>query len=61
MNKLSSRKLWAALLGVAVNVYGDRLGLSQDDCLRITGLIGAYLVGQGVADAGAGKSQTSEL
>ena len=59
MNKLKSRKLWALLAGIAVNTYGARLGLSQEDCLRISGLIGTYLVGQGIADAGAGKSQTS--
>lgn len=61
MKKLKSRKLFAALAGVLVNFFGTELGLSPDAILNITAVLGTYLVGQGIADAGAGKSQTNEL
>ena len=58
--KLKSRKLLAALLGVLVNYFGVQLGMAPAVVLNITALLGTYILGQGVADAGAGKSQTTK-
>ena len=65
--KLSSRKLWAAVLSavlaVAVALFGDSLDAETVDVLKtgICGLI-AYIFGEGVVDAARvfGKSRTEE-
>jgi hypothetical protein len=60
MKKLASRKLWAAVIGAVINIIGDHFGLSPEARLSVTGIVGTYVLGQGLADAGAGKSQTTE-
>lgn len=45
------KKILAAVIGAALNVFGDQLGLSSDSVEEITKLLMAYLVGQGIADA----------
>lgn len=49
-NKLKSRKLWAAVLGGALNAFGGQLGLSPDILLNISQLIMVYIGGQAIAD-----------
>ena len=55
-DKLTSRKFWAAVIGVVISVmviYGS----SDEEQAKVTGLITAcgtlvaYIVGEGVADA----------
>lgn len=53
--KLKSRKLWATVIGAAVVTLGQQLGLSEDFITSVVTLISAYVVGQGIADAGAAK------
>lgn len=60
LEKLKSRKLWAAVLTAAINIIGADIGLTPDQLLSITAVASAFIIGQGVADAGAGKSQTSD-
>lgn len=54
--KLQSRKLWTAVLGAAVVALAGQLGLDEVATTKIVGLLMAYLVGQGIADHGAGKA-----
>jgi len=56
--KLKSRKLWAAFAGVVITFFADTFGLSPASTGWIVTLLTGYIVGQGVADAGAGKAQT---
>lgn len=60
MNKLKSRKLAAAVAAAIINFFGEQLGLTPDAITQLTAIAGAYIIGQGIADAGAGKSQTSK-
>lgn len=54
--KLTSRKFWAAVVGVVISVMVV-FGYSDEEQTKITGLITAcgtlvaYIVGEGVADA----------
>jgi len=56
INKLKSRKLWAAVITAAINIIGEDIGLTPDQLLSITAVASAFIIGQGVADAG--KPQT---
>jgi hypothetical protein len=53
--KLSSRKMWAAVIGVVLSVM-TMYGSSEDDKAKVTGLITscgvliAYIVGEGLID-----------
>ena len=60
LKKLSSRKLWAAVVAAAVNALGNQIGLTPDQLVNITAVVAAYIVGQGYADGKTGKSQTSK-
>ena len=53
--KLKSRKLWATVLGAALLSLGGQLGISQDLTEQLVQLIAAYIIGQGIADAGAAR------
>jgi hypothetical protein len=59
--KLKSRKLWAAFVTSSILFFADPLGIPPDSAQWIAGIVASYIIGQGIADAGAGKSQTSEL
>ena len=60
LNKLKSRKLWAAVIGSVIVAIGEQLGLSQEVIQWIATIATGYVVGQGIADAGAqGGSQGS--
>lgn len=52
--KLKSRKLWAAILGAALLSLGDAVGLTPELTQGIVTIITGYIIGQGIADAGAG-------
>jgi len=56
--KLKSRKLWAAFTGVAITFFADSFGLPPASVGWIITILTGYIVGQGVADAGAGKSHS---
>lgn len=51
IEKLKSRKLWAAIIAAVLNAVGTQVGLTPDQLLPITGVAVAYILGQGVADA----------
>ena len=53
MNKLKSRKFWSTIVGGLVLLFGDNLGLDPEASKWLAGLIGSYVLGQGIADAGA--------
>ena len=57
IDKLKSRKLWAAILGGVIVSLGDALGLTADATQWIVTIITGYIVGQGIADAGQGKKE----
>ena len=54
MQKLKSRKLWAAVIGAVIVSAGPQLGLTPDITQSIATIVTGYVVGQGIADAGAG-------
>lgn len=49
---IKSKKFQAFLLGLLAIVGKHLLGLSDEDVTKIVGLVGTYVIGQGVADAG---------
>jgi len=51
-DRLRSRKLWVAVVGAAVVALADQLGLDRAAAEQVVMLAAAYLIGQGVADAG---------
>lgn len=61
---LQSKKFTALVLGAVANLaaFGAaKVGLSEEQALsastHISGLVGAYILGQGVADAGKEKAK----
>lgn len=52
MQKLKSRKLWAAIIGSVIVSAGPELGLSPEVTQWIAQIVIGYVVGQGIADAG---------
>jgi len=53
-----SKKFWAAVVGVSVPILNHffDLGLTADVIMQVLGPIGAYILGQGLADLGKNKS-----
>lgn len=56
IDKLKSRKLWATVIGAAVAALGGELGIGEDLVTKIVALVSAYVIGQGIADAGAARA-----
>lgn len=52
LDKLKSRKLWAAVLGSAAVTLGTEMGLPADTVNGIVAIIIGYILGQGIADHG---------
>lgn len=63
MQKLTSRKLWAAIMGVLLNVLNAtlELGIDEDTLGRINLLLVGYLAAQGLVDAVAVKNKSEEV
>jgi len=57
--RLQSRKLWVAIVGVAVQLLATVVSPEQADEIgrNLMVIVSAYLVGQGIADHGNGKKQ----
>lgn len=61
--KLSSRKMWAAIIGVILSVM-VMFGASEDDKNKVTGLITAcstlviYILSEGSVDSAGAKNTT---
>jgi len=47
-----SKKFWATVSGCAVVIGQQYLGLDEAATLQLIGLIGSYVLGQGMADIG---------
>jgi hypothetical protein len=60
IEKLKSRKLLIAVITAVLVTVGTSLGIDEATVTKLVGLAASYIVGQGIADAGAGKSQTSK-
>jgi hypothetical protein len=54
LSKFASRKFWIVIATALIVALNKELGfgLSEDAILSLVGVASAYLVGQGVADAG---------
>ena len=63
LEKLKSRKLWAAVAGAAFATFGTSMGIPEPIVAKVTAIIIAYIAGQSIADAAAAakgnKSQGS--
>jgi hypothetical protein len=57
--RLQSRKLWVAIVGVAVQLLATVVSPEQADEIgrNLMVIVSAYLVGQGIADHGNGKKK----
>lgn len=53
--KLKSRKLWVLILTVMIIAASDKLGLDPEAITKLIGLVGAYMLGQGIADVGSNQ------
>ena len=55
MDKLKSRKLIMAVVAAIIIMVNDALGkpISEDAVMKAVGVLGVYIVGQGIADHGA--------
>ena len=66
IRKLTSRKLWAAIVAFATSLM-LAMGADAGTVERVTGIIMsgasliAYIIGEGLADAGGGVAYTSGL
>ena len=58
---LSSKKFRALAIGVVGLIFGDTLGLDPVNVQYFIGLIGTYLVGQGIADHGKEAAKIKNL
>lgn len=52
MGKLKSKKFWVTIATGVVTVFAESLGVKPDHVQWLVGLVGAYLLGQGIADHG---------
>ena len=63
--KLSSRKLWAAVVGVIVGLAAA-FGIEENDYAQIVGVVGSvvsvvgYIFGESAVDAAREKGKTEE-
>ena len=63
--KLSSRKLWAAVVGVIVGLAAA-FGIEENDYAQIVGVVGSvvsvvgYIFGESAVDAAREKNSTEE-
>lgn len=51
LEKLKSRKLWAAIAGSALTILGSSLGLPEAITTNVNHILMAYIAGQGIVDA----------
>lgn len=51
----TSKKFLAAVVGAIVVAFGQGVGLSDEQSMKISAMVVAYIVGQGVADHGKEK------
>ena len=49
---IGSKKALAAIVAVIMALIGKKVGLEADSVTQVVGAIIAYIVGQGIADAG---------
>lgn len=52
--KLKSRKLWIAVGTAAIVALLTGIGVSEDVTTKLVALASSYVIGQGIADHGAG-------
>ena len=57
---LTSKKFLATIIGAVVVAVGQGVGLSEDQSLKISGMIIAYVIGQGVADSGPKEAEKAK-
>ena len=64
--KLSSRKLWAAIVGVIVGLAAA-FGIEENEYAQIVGVVGSvvsvigYIIGESAVDAAREKGKTEEM
>jgi hypothetical protein len=56
VEKLKSRKLWAAVVSAAIVAFGTELGLAAEQTHWIAGLAAALILGLAVVDAAKAKA-----
>lgn len=49
----NSRKVQATFIGLVTALFGERAGISADQVTNAVMLLVAYVVGQGITDAGS--------
>lgn len=61
MNKFISRKFLVTLLTPGFVMFMQSHGVPEDTIHYVVGLLGAYVIGQSVADFGAAKAPISNF
>ena len=49
---LKSKKFWMSVAGVLGVVLGETVGIPEETTMQISGIVVAYIIGQGLADYG---------
>ncbi len=52
-----SKKFWMAMAGVLAVLLHETMKIPEETTLQVTGIIIAYLLGQGLADVGKAKAK----
>lgn len=60
VDMLQSKKFLAMLIGILTMALQQFFGLDAETATKIAGLIGAYLIGQGVSDGLSGGMTSSQ-
>lgn len=60
MDIFTSKKFWASVAGLLAVVGGKFVGLPESAVEQVILLIGAYVVGQGLADVGKSAAQINQ-
>lgn len=53
LEKLKSRKFWVTVVGGAIVLAGNQLGIDEAVTTKIVALIASYVIGQGISDVTA--------
>ena len=56
-----SKKFQAFLLGLLAVICKHLIGLSDEDVTKIVGLVGTYVIGQGISDNGKAAAELNRL
>lgn len=60
LSDILGKKLIAAILAMLLSLFGEKLGAEEDAIEQTTAVLMAYIVGQGIADAGKERAKVEK-